>query len=80
LRRRAVTSDDARLAERAKSGDTAAYERLGRGYQEVAFRTAYLITGDASEAEEATQEAFVKAYRTLGRFGQAPVSGLGCLR
>ena len=45
-----------------------AYERLVRGYQEVAFRTAYLITGDASEAEEATQEAFVKAYRALGRF------------
>jgi RNA polymerase sigma factor (sigma-70 family) len=39
-----------------------------RGYQEVAFRTAYLITGDASEAEEATQEAFVKAHRALGRF------------
>ena len=39
-----------------------------RGYQEVAFRTAYLITGDASEAEDATQEAFVKAYRALGRF------------
>jgi DNA-directed RNA polymerase specialized sigma24 family protein len=53
---------------RAKGGDTAAYERLVRGYQEVAFRTAYLITGDASEAEEATQEAFVKAYRALGRF------------
>jgi RNA polymerase sigma factor (sigma-70 family) len=45
-----------------------AYERLVRGYQEVAFRTAYLITGDPSEAEEATQEAFVKAYRALGRF------------
>ncbi|HKH58436.1 MAG TPA: sigma factor, partial [Rubrobacter sp.] len=68
-RRRAVTSDDAKLAERAKGGDTtAAYERLVRGYQEVAFRTAYLITGEASEAEEATQEAFVKAYRALGRF------------
>ena len=39
-----------------------------RGQQEVAFRTAYLITGDASEAEDATQEAFVKAYRSLGRF------------
>ena len=39
-----------------------------RGYQEVAFRTAYLITGDASEAEEATQEAFLKAYRALERF------------
>ena len=39
-----------------------------RGQQEVAFRTAYLITGDASEAEDATQEAFVKAYRSLARF------------
>jgi RNA polymerase sigma-70 factor, ECF subfamily len=39
-----------------------------RAYQEVAFRTAYLITGDALEAEDAAQEAFVKAYRSLGRF------------
>jgi len=39
-----------------------------RGYQEVAFRTAYFSTGDTLEAEEATQEAFVKAYRALGRF------------
>ncbi len=39
-----------------------------RGHQAVAFRTAYLITNDASEAEDATQEAFVKAYRALGRF------------
>ena len=39
-----------------------------RGYQAVAFRTAYLIMGDASEAEDTAQEAFVKAYRALGRF------------
>ena len=39
-----------------------------RGHQAVAFRTAYLITGDAAEAEDAAQEAFVKAYRALGRF------------
>ena len=57
-----------RSSQSGRSGDTAAYERLVRGYQEVAFRTAYLITGDASEAEEATQEAFVKAYRALERF------------
>jgi RNA polymerase sigma factor (sigma-70 family) len=62
------TLEDAKLVERAKGGDAAAYERLVRGQQEVAFRTAYLITGDASEAEDATQEAFVKAYRSLGRF------------
>jgi len=51
----------------AKGGNTAAYERLVRGHQAVAFRTAYLITGDRSEAEEAAQEAFIKAYRALGR-------------
>ncbi len=39
-----------------------------RAHQAVAFRTAYLITGDASEAEDAAQEAFVKAYRALNGF------------
>jgi RNA polymerase sigma factor (sigma-70 family) len=39
-----------------------------RGHQAVAFRTAYLITDDASEAEDAAQEAFVKAYSALGRY------------
>lgn len=34
----------------------------------MAFRTACLILGDAAEAEDACQEAFVKAYRALGRF------------
>jgi RNA polymerase sigma-70 factor (ECF subfamily) len=65
---RAVASEDAKLAERAKNGDTVAYEELVRGHQAVAFRTAYLIVGDASEAEDAAQEAFVKAYRALGSF------------
>ena len=39
-----------------------------RRYQELAFRTAYLITGTAAEAEDAAQEGFVKAYYALGRF------------
>jgi RNA polymerase sigma factor (sigma-70 family) len=67
-RRAAVSSEDAKLAEQAKDGDTAAYGKLVRGHQAVAFRTAYLITGDASEAEDAAQEAFVKAYHALWRF------------
>lgn len=60
--------EEAKLAERAREGDTAAYERLVRMHQAVAFRAAYLVTGDAPEAEDATQEAFVKAYRALDRF------------
>jgi RNA polymerase sigma-70 factor (ECF subfamily) len=60
--------EDTALVDRAKGGDTAAYEALVRRNQETAFRTAYVITGDASEAEDAAQDAFVKAYYALGRF------------
>jgi RNA polymerase sigma factor (sigma-70 family) len=41
---------------------------LVRQYQDLAFRTAYVITGDAAEAEDAAQNAFVKAYFALPRF------------
>jgi RNA polymerase sigma-70 factor (ECF subfamily) len=39
-----------------------------RQYQDLAFRVAYVITGSASDAEEAAQDGFVKAYFALGRF------------
>jgi RNA polymerase sigma-70 factor (ECF subfamily) len=60
--------EEAALIERARDGDKDAYDTLVRRYQEVVFRTAYVITTDAGEAEDAAQEAFVKAYRALGRF------------
>lgn len=60
--------DDAELVERARKGDAHAYELLVRRYQELAFRTAYLITGGAAEAEDSAQEAFVRAYYALPRF------------
>lgn len=59
---------DAELVARARRGEVAAYEELVRRYQELAFRAAYLITGAAADAEDAAQEAFVKAYYALGRF------------
>jgi RNA polymerase sigma-70 factor (ECF subfamily) len=62
--------EDSELAERARRGDIAAYEELVRRYQDVAFRAAYLITGNAQEAEDAAQEAFIKAFYALGRFRQ----------
>ena len=37
-------------------------------YQGIAFRTAYVVAGNAADAEEAAQDAFVKAYRALWRF------------
>jgi RNA polymerase sigma factor (sigma-70 family) len=60
--------DELELVERAKKGDTGAYEVLVRTYQGVAQRTAYVITGDAGDAEDAAQSAFIKAYYALGRF------------
>jgi RNA polymerase sigma-70 factor (ECF subfamily) len=60
--------DDAELVERARRGDLRAWETIVRTYQSIAFRTAYLLTGSAADAEEAAQDGFVKAYRALGRF------------
>jgi RNA polymerase sigma factor (sigma-70 family) len=39
-----------------------------RRYQDVSFRVAFVITGSAEEAEDAAQEGFVRAYRSLDRF------------
>ena len=60
--------EDSELFARAQRGDTAAYEEIVQRYQQVAFRTAYVITGSVPDAEEAAQDGFVKAYRALGTF------------
>ena len=59
---------EADLVARAQRGDRAAFDGLVAAHQQVAFRTAYLVLGDAGEAEDAAQEAFVKAYGAMGRF------------
>jgi RNA polymerase sigma-70 factor (ECF subfamily) len=56
------------LVLRAQRGDSRAFEEIVRSYQDIAFRVAYLVAGDAAEAEDAAQEGFVKAWRAFGRF------------
>src|SRR5690242_21544325 len=60
--------DETELVERARRGDLRAWETIVRTHQGIAFRTAYVLTGSAADAEEAAQDGFVKAYRALGRF------------
>jgi RNA polymerase sigma factor (sigma-70 family) len=60
--------DERDLVESARRGDVDAYEQLVRIHQGIAQRVAYLVTRDATEAEDAAQEAFVKAFYALGRF------------
>jgi RNA polymerase sigma-70 factor (ECF subfamily) len=59
---------EATLLAKAKEGDLAAYERIIEGHQAIAFRVAWLITRSSADADEAAQDAFLKAYRSLGRF------------
>lgn len=61
-------TEEAELVERARHGDEDAYGELVTRYQALAARTAYVITGDGADADEAAQEAFVKAYFALDRF------------
>jgi RNA polymerase sigma factor (sigma-70 family) len=60
--------DEAQLVARATRGDVDAFQQLVQRHAQIAFRTAYLITRDAADAEEAAQDGFVKAHRALHRF------------
>ncbi len=61
-------SGDDELVSRARAGDDDAYAVLVARHRDIAFRTAWLITGTAADAEDAAQEAFIKAHRALPRF------------
>jgi RNA polymerase sigma-70 factor, ECF subfamily len=56
------------LIARAQAGDADAFGDLVGRYRLLAFRVAWLCVGDAAEAEDATQEAFIKAWRSLPKF------------
>ena len=61
-------AEERELVSHAQRGDAAAFAALVRPHEEIAFRLAYVITGSAAEAEDATQDALLKAWRALGRF------------
>lgn len=48
-----------------RSGDAAAYAELVRRFQDMAVGYSYSLVGDFQLAEDAAQEAFFEAYRTL---------------
>jgi RNA polymerase sigma factor (sigma-70 family) len=60
--------DEEDLVRRARGGDTDAFGALVTMHQQAAFRVAYLLAGDAGDAEDAAQEGFVRAWRALDRF------------
>ena len=70
-RREPLDLDETTLIKQAAMGDAAAWEPLVLAYQDAVFRLAYLIVGDTDEAEDAAQEAFVRAWDNLARFDRS---------
>jgi sigma-70-like protein len=64
----AAEDRDRALVDRARAGDTGAFEMLVRRYQGWVFTLAVRMLGDRAEAEDMAQEIFLKAYRGLKRF------------
>lgn len=56
------------LIERTLAGNHKAFEQIFEGHKNLVFKTAYLILDDVSEAEDALQETFLKAYSSLGAY------------
>ncbi len=52
----------------ARQGDAASWESIVETYQQPIFRLAYLLLGDADDAEDVAQETFIHAYKGLARF------------
>jgi RNA polymerase sigma-70 factor (ECF subfamily) len=57
--------DEAALINGALQGDLDSFNRLVLAYQDIAFNLAYRMLGDDALAEDATQTAFLSAYRSL---------------
>ena len=67
----AVPVEERDLVRRALQGDRAAFDRLVERHYRRVYTLCLSLLGDADEAEEATQEAFWRAYRHLRRYDPA---------
>ncbi|MES2393748.1 MAG: RNA polymerase sigma factor [Acidobacteriota bacterium] len=58
----------AEVAKRCLAGDAAAWEQMAKSQHRRIYGICYRFTGSATEAEDLTQEAFLKVYRNLSSF------------
>ena len=65
-----VTSrqDEDRWLQQARLGDTHAFASIVQAYQKPVYNLCYRTLGDPDEAEDATQEAFLRAYTNFSRY------------
>jgi len=63
-------TDDLKLIDRILAGEQRVYAQLVERYKNYAFAIALRIVTSRSDAEEAAQDAFIKAYHNLARFNR----------
>jgi len=63
-----ATVDDRVLVRQAQGGDYSAFDTLVQKYQERIYATIYHMTSNHEDANDLTQETFVKAYKALTSF------------
>jgi RNA polymerase sigma-70 factor (ECF subfamily) len=61
---------DADLIARAAAGDPAAFQVLVEQHRSMVYRVAYQFAGNHHDADDITQDVFIKVYRSLHRFRQ----------
>ena len=60
--------DEKALISAAKRGDTRSFNQLVSQYQDMVYNVAFRILGDAEAAADASQDAFLSAYKAVARF------------
>lgn len=60
--------DEAALIQEARQGDLDAFNRLVLAYQDLVYGQAYRMMGESEAAEDATQEAFISAFKKLDTY------------
>ena len=63
-----ASKGDANLIESAAAGDLEAFNQLVLRYQNLAYSHAYGMLGNPAQAEDATQESFIKAFQAINTF------------
>jgi RNA polymerase sigma-70 factor (ECF subfamily) len=63
-----VSADDHRLIAACLQGDPAAFGQLVRRYQDRLYNTVFRLVGNAEDAQDVVQEAFLSAYQSLDGF------------
>ncbi len=66
-----MKKNDIELVTKAKEGDSKAYDKLILLYKDAVYSIIYRMVHNKQEAEDLTQETFIKAYKSIGSFNEA---------